>query len=78
VSAYRLHIPELCLQVNAKRRAQGRTWAQLARHLEISPSTMSKLAGGRPPSVDTFLTLLAYLDRDQELTDLMQPGGEQP
>jgi transcriptional regulator with XRE-family HTH domain len=38
------------------------SWRELARRLELSPSTFSRLSRGHRPDVDTFLTLLAWLD----------------
>ena len=47
---------------------QKRTWAnlswrELARRLSLSPSTFSRLAQGRRPDVDTFVKLLAWMER---------------
>jgi transcriptional regulator with XRE-family HTH domain len=44
------------------RQEEGLSWRQLGRQLGLSPSTFSRLARGRRPDIDTFLTLLAWLD----------------
>ena len=49
--------------VERKRRALDVSWRQLAGQLSLSPSTFSRLSQGRRPDVDTFVKLLAWLDR---------------
>jgi transcriptional regulator with XRE-family HTH domain len=45
-----------------RRGSQGLTWRQLARHLEISASTFTRLGRGRRPDVDTLVKLLDWLE----------------
>ncbi len=47
--------------LDAKRQAEGLSWRELARHLGISPSTLTRMAQGKRPDVDTFATLLRWL-----------------
>ena len=49
--------------VDRRRRDQSLSWRQLAGQLSLSPSTFSRLSQGRRPDVDTFVKLLAWLDR---------------
>jgi len=49
--------------VESQRRADGLSWRQLAGQLSLSPSTFSRLSQGKRPDVDTFIKLLAWLDR---------------
>jgi transcriptional regulator with XRE-family HTH domain len=42
------------------------SWRQIAASLSLSPSTFTRLAQGRRPDVDTFVKLLAWLDRPAE------------
>jgi transcriptional regulator with XRE-family HTH domain len=66
-------VPETTVDVEAlyavldsKRKAHGTSWRELARELEISPSTFSRMAQGRRPDVDTFATLLRWLGMPAE------------
>jgi transcriptional regulator with XRE-family HTH domain len=49
--------------VDRRRQEQGLSWRQLAAELSLSPSTFSRLSQGRRPDVDTFVKVLAWLDR---------------
>jgi transcriptional regulator with XRE-family HTH domain len=55
------------------------SWRQVAGQLSLSPSTFSRLAQGRRPDVDTFVKLLAWLDRPAEdfVTGTGQRSGEE-
>jgi transcriptional regulator with XRE-family HTH domain len=66
-------MPETMIDVEAlyaaldnKRKAQETSWRELARELEISPSTFSRMAQSRRPDVDTFATLLRWLGMPAE------------
>jgi transcriptional regulator with XRE-family HTH domain len=50
--------------LNRKREAQESSWRDLAKDLEISPSTFTRMAQGQRPDVDTFATLLRWLQMD--------------
>jgi transcriptional regulator with XRE-family HTH domain len=47
--------------LDAKREGEKLSWRELARKLKISPSTLTRMAQGRRPDVDTFATLLRWL-----------------
>jgi transcriptional regulator with XRE-family HTH domain len=47
--------------LDAKRQEEGWSWRELARHLGISPSTLTRMAQGKRPDVDTFASLLRWL-----------------
>ena len=47
--------------LDAKRKEEDLSWRELAQKLEISPSTMTRMAQGRRPDVDAFATLLRWL-----------------
>jgi transcriptional regulator with XRE-family HTH domain len=49
--------------VEQNRRVAGLSWRQLALRLSLSPSTFTRLAQGRRPDVDTFVKLLAWMER---------------
>jgi transcriptional regulator with XRE-family HTH domain len=66
-------VPETTVDVEAlyaaldnKRKARGTSWRELARELDVSPSTFSRMAQGRRPDVDTFATLLRWLGMPAE------------
>ena len=56
-----IDVEALYAALNSKRKAQETSWREIARELEISPSTFSRMAQGRRPDVDTFATLLRWL-----------------
>jgi len=75
-----LEMPETTVNVDAlyaaldtKRRSQESSWREIARELDVSPSTFSRMAHGRRPDVDTFATLLRWLNIDAEA---FMTGGE--
>jgi transcriptional regulator with XRE-family HTH domain len=66
-------VPETTVDVEAlyaaldsKRKAHETSWREVARELEVSPSTFSRMAQGRRPDVDTFATLLRWLGMPAE------------
>ena len=71
--ALRREMPETTVDVDAlyaaldnKRKTQGTSWREIARQLDVSPSTFSRMAQGRRPDVDTFATLLRWLGMPAE------------
>ena len=52
--------------LDSKRKAHGTSWREIARELDVSPSTFSRMAQGRRPDVDTFATLLRWLGMPAE------------
>jgi transcriptional regulator with XRE-family HTH domain len=59
-------VEALYAALDSKRKAQGMSWREIARELEISPSTFSRMAQGRRPDVDTFATLVHWLGMPAE------------
>lgn len=47
--------------LDQQKQQQDLTWRRLAKGLEISPSTFTRMAQGRHPDVDTFVTLCSWL-----------------
>ena len=62
--------------VEFRRQKEGLSWRELARKLELSPSTFSRLAQGRRPDVETFVRLLAWLEMPAESFMLNSQGGK--
>jgi len=52
--------------VDRRRADEGLSWRELARRMELSASTLSRLARGRTPDLDTFLRLVAWLGEPAE------------
>lgn len=48
--------------LEAKRVRQGLSWREVAAKLELSASTFTRMAQGQRPDIDTFTTLLAWLE----------------
>jgi transcriptional regulator with XRE-family HTH domain len=59
-------VEALYAALDSKRKAQETSWREIARELEISPSTFSRMAQGRRPDVDTFATLVGWLGMPAE------------
>jgi transcriptional regulator with XRE-family HTH domain len=56
-----IDVDALYAALDAKRQKEGWSWRELARNLEISPSTLTRMAQGRRPDLDAFATLLRWL-----------------
>src|SRR5436190_24354884 len=54
-------VEALYAALDGKRKTLETSWREVARGLEISPSTFSRMAQGKRPDVDTFATLLRWL-----------------
>jgi transcriptional regulator with XRE-family HTH domain len=61
--------------LDSRRKATDISWRELARNLDISPSTFSRMAQGRRPDVDTFATLLRWLGMPAESFMHIAPGS---
>ncbi|MER6667412.1 helix-turn-helix transcriptional regulator [Amycolatopsis japonica] len=48
--------------LDAAREGRELSWRQLAKLLDVSPSTMSRLANGKNPDVEAFATMVRWLD----------------
>jgi transcriptional regulator with XRE-family HTH domain len=52
--------------LDSKRRGENLSWRELARQLEISSSVFTRLAQGRRPDLETFLTMVEWLGASAE------------
>jgi transcriptional regulator with XRE-family HTH domain len=59
-------VEALYAALDSKRKATRTSWRDVARELDLSPSTFSRMAQGRRPDVDTFATLLRWLGMSAE------------
>ncbi|WP_037616901.1 helix-turn-helix domain-containing protein, partial [Streptomyces aureus] len=76
MSTHQLDVPELHLRLDIKRRADGLTWRQVAAQLDLSASTLSRLADGRRPDADALVTLLVWLDLDDAASFVIKPKDQ--
>jgi len=59
-------VPALYRVLDQRRRQRGLTWRLLAKEIDVSPSTFTRMAQGHRPDVDTFLTFLRWLNLPAE------------
>jgi transcriptional regulator with XRE-family HTH domain len=62
----RLNVAALYAALDAERSARGSSWRQLAKEVEISPSTLTRMANGHRPDVDAFAALTRWLNAPSE------------
>lgn len=76
----RLDTDALHAALDAQRAARKLSWRQLAKEVEVSPSTMTRLANGQRPDVDAFAALVRWLGQpaDTFLTRDNQAPSEEP
>src|SRR3954454_17100812 len=68
-------VEALYAALDSKRKATESSWRDVARDLDVSASTFSRMAQGRRPDVDTFATLLRWLGMPAE-SFIRSSGGE--
>jgi len=78
VSTHVLDVPELHQRLDKRRQQRGLTWRGLGRLLNISQSTFSRLARGHRPDADALITLLVWLNLDNELAVVIKPKEPTP
>ena len=71
-----INVAALYAALDAVRESRGISWRQLAREVQVSPSTFSRLANRQKPDVDAFLALVRWLKVPAErfMTDGERPG----
>jgi transcriptional regulator with XRE-family HTH domain len=62
--------------LNDKRNKEEISWRMLAKDLDLSPSTFTRMAQGQRPDIDTFTTLLQWLGMPAEKYTRVE--GESP
>lgn len=75
-----INVPALYAALDAVRESRRMSWRQLAREVEVSPSTFSRLANRQKPDVDAFLALVRWLNVPAErfMTDGDDQDREEP
>ena len=56
-----INISQLYAAIDQKRQSEGRSWRQLAAHIGVSPSTLSRMGAGGKPDVDSFAVIIGWL-----------------
>jgi transcriptional regulator with XRE-family HTH domain len=64
MTKYLLDVDEVHAQLDSKRKAEGLSWRGLARILDLTPSTLTRLRAGNRPDADALVTMLVWLDID--------------
>lgn len=57
----KVDVTSLHAALDQRRQTEGLSWRQLAKKLGISPSTLSRMAQGHKPDVDSFATIIRWL-----------------
>jgi transcriptional regulator with XRE-family HTH domain len=75
-----INVPGLYAAMDAVREHKKLSWRQLAREIEVSPSTFSRLANRQKPDVDAFLAMVRWLKVPAErfMTDDDEATREEP
>jgi transcriptional regulator with XRE-family HTH domain len=74
MSRHRLDTAELYRHADEKRRQRSWLWKDVARELDLSASTLTRLSQGKRPDADALMTLLIWLDLPTEY--VVKPGGK--
>ena len=62
----RIDTTGLYAALDAERTAQGWSWRQLAKEVDVSPSLLSRLGNEQRPDADGFATLVRWLNMPAE------------
>ncbi|MEV0220838.1 hypothetical protein [Streptomyces sp. NPDC050704] len=74
MSTHRLDVPELHRRLDAHRQDLGLTWRAVGRQVGLPVSTFTRISKGRSLEADALVTLLVWLDLDNEIAVLIEPG----
>lgn len=74
MSTHRLDVPELRRRLDAERRSLGLSWRGVSRQTGLPPSTFSRITQGRTIEADALVTLLVWLNLDDGLAAIIEPG----
>ncbi|GAB3052748.1 hypothetical protein GCM10027053_11130 [Intrasporangium mesophilum] len=61
MSPARLDVNALYLTLDSQRQHRGISWRQVAHESGVGPSTLSRMANGNRPDVDSFASLVHWL-----------------
>lgn len=66
MSQARLDVSALYVTLDSQRQQRGLSWRQLAQEAGVGPSTLSRMANGNRPDVDSFASLVHWLGMPAE------------
>jgi transcriptional regulator with XRE-family HTH domain len=61
MSEAHLDVDALYAALDAQRKSKELSWRQLAKEVNISPSTLTRMAQGKRPDVDSFAALVQWI-----------------
>ena len=67
MSSYRLDVAALWERLDKQRAARGLLWRDVARELDLSASTLTRLGQGKRPDADALVTMFVWLDMDTDI-----------
>lgn len=76
MSTHRLDVPRLHRRLDTRRRELGLTWRGVARQTRLAPATFTRIAGGLSLEADALVTLLVWLELDDGIAALIEPGDK--
>jgi hypothetical protein len=76
MSSHRLDVPELHRRLDIQRRSLGLSWRGVGRSVGLPVSVFTRLSHGRTIEADALITLLVWLDLDNEIALLAAPGQQ--
>ncbi len=72
----RLDVDALYVTLDSERRQRGFSWRRLAQEAGVGPSTLSRMAQGNRPDVDSFAALIHWLGLPAE--QFMRHSEDEP
>lgn len=75
MSLYRLDVAALWERLDKQRDAHGLLWRELARELDLSASTLTRLGQGKRPDADALVTMFVWLDMDTDIVYVIESGA---
>ena len=71
----RLDVAALYVTLDSERRQRKLSWREVAHQAGVGPSTLSRMAQGHRPDVDSFVALVQWLGMPAEQFMRGSPGG---
>jgi transcriptional regulator with XRE-family HTH domain len=72
-----IDVAALYAALDAARESRDLSWRQLAREIEVSPSTLSRLGNGLNPDVNAFAAMIRWLRQPAETFMVDQDRNDQ-
>jgi transcriptional regulator with XRE-family HTH domain len=72
-----IDVAVLYAALDAARESRDLSWRQLAREIEVSPSTLSRLGNGLNPDVNAFAAMIRWLRQPAETFMVDQDRNDQ-